>query len=256
METKLLMEVAKNYISRSQQIRVVSENWVNSWIFCPNCGNNLNPFTNNKPVADFYCLHCSEEFELKSKQGFIGKKIVNGAYYSMIDRLESNNNPNFLFLTYEKISLEIRDFFVIPKYFFVPDIIEKRKPLNITAKRGGWVGCNIVLENIPELGKIYYINNGHINNKDDVLSNWSRTEFVKGTHNIEAKGWMLDVLICIEKIKKSEFSLDDIYGFESYLKIKHPRNNNIKAKIRQQLQYLRDRNVIGFIARGKYKINI
>jgi len=208
------------------------------------------------PVADFYCTKCSEEYELKSKQGVVGKKIVNGAYSTMIARLNSTNNPNFFLLTYEKTTFEVRNFIAIPKYFFIPDIIEKRKPLNLAARRAGWIGCNIVVNDIPEFGKIYYIQNGVVRNKNDVLNNWNRTEFVKSAHDIEAKGWMLDVLICVERIKKKEFSLEDVYKFESFLQEKHPLNNNIKAKIRQQLQFLRDRNVIDFIERGKYRMSV
>ena len=77
-------------------------------------------FENNAPVADFYCGHCSEEYELKSKSGAMGKKIVDGAYSTMIERLQSANNPNFFFLTYDKSTLGIRNFLTIPKYFFVP----------------------------------------------------------------------------------------------------------------------------------------
>ena len=33
----------------------------------------------------------------------------------------------------------------IPKHFFVPDIIEKRRPLAENARRAGWVGCNIII---------------------------------------------------------------------------------------------------------------
>ncbi|MGN1347846.1 MAG: hypothetical protein ACI4VI_02775 [Acutalibacteraceae bacterium] len=44
-----------------------------------------------------------------------------------------------------------------------------------------------------------------------------------------------------------------MYSFESELKIKHPKNNNIKPKIRQQLQFLRDRGFIEFLGNGKYE---
>ena len=77
---------------------------------------------------------------------------------------------------------------------------------------------------------------------------------MKSTGNIEAKGWLLDVLVCVERIKKQEFSLDDVYRFEAYLQAKHPENHNVKAKIRQQLQFLRDRNVIEFVGRGQYRM--
>jgi type II restriction enzyme len=254
MKTKLLIEDAEQYSSRSQQIRVISEHWVNKSIYCPNCGGILNKFENNKSVADFYCLKCSEEYELKSKQGIFGKKIVNGAYGTMVERLISNNNPNFFFLTYNKSTLQISNFLTIPKYFFTPDIIEKRRPLNISARRAGWIGYNIILDNIPELGKIFYIQDGFIKTKKDVLNKWSRSEFIRSTYDIDEKGWMLDILICIERTKKNEFTLEEIYRFESSLKVKHPNNNNIKAKIRQQLQFLRDKKIIDFLGKGNYRV--
>jgi type II restriction enzyme len=110
------------------------------------------------------------------------------------------------------------------------------------------------MKDIPELGKIYYIENGRVIEKNDVLNKWSNTEFIKSTHNVETKGWLLDVLLCVEKIRKNEFTLDDVYSFEGYLQAKHPANNNVKAKIRQQLQFLRDRKVIEFLGRGKYRL--
>jgi type II restriction enzyme len=252
MDLKLPVEIAEDYSSGSQRIRVITEHWVNRSAFCPNCGSKLSNFENNRPVADFYCRKCSEEYELKSKHGDVGKKIVDGAYSTMIQRLVSDNNPNFFFLTYDKTSLQIRNFLTIPKYFFVPDIIQIRKALSPTARRAGWIGCNIVMSNIPELGKIFYVQNGIVKSRNEVLDKWSKTEFVKSTGNIEAKGWLLDVLVCVERIKKKEFSLDEVYGFEAYLQAKHPSNNNIKAKIRQQLQFLRDKNVLEFVGRGQY----
>jgi type II restriction enzyme len=256
MQLKLTSEIAADYSSTSQKIRVMTEHWVNRSAFCPNCGYLLTRFENNSPVADFYCKNCSEEYELKSKNGEIGKKIVDGAYATMIERLKSENNPNFFFLTYNKSTFEIRNFLTIPKYFFVPSIIEKRKALAVTARRAGWIGCNIDVSNIPELGKIFFVQNGIVKSKDEVLEKWSRTDFVKTTQNIESKGWLLDVLMCVEKIKKEEFSLEDVYTFEAVLKAKHPSNNNVKAKIRQQLQFLRDKGVLDFVGRGQYRMKL
>ncbi len=254
MALKLRLELAKEYLSGSQRIRVMTEYWVNRSAFCPNCGSRLVRFENNAPVADFYCGSCWEEYELKSKHGAIGNKIVDGAYSTMIERLKAENNPNFFFLTYDRITFRIRNFLTIPKYFFVPDIIEERKPLNPAARRAGWIGCNIVMSNIPELGKIYYVKDGITRSRDEVLEKWNKTEFVKETHNIDAKGWLLDVLTCVGKIRKNEFSLDEVYAFEEYLKSKHPLNNNVRAKIRQQLQFLRDEDIIEFVGRGRYRM--
>lgn len=234
----------------------MTEYWVVNSAFCPNCGTNLSHFENNQPIADFYCRNCEEEYELKSKNGEVGNKVIDGAYSKMMERLVAQNNPNFFFLSYDKPTLKIRNFLTIPKYFFAPNIIEKRIALGPTARRAGWIGCNIVMKDISEFGKIYYIENGRVIEKDDVLNKWNNTEFIKSTHDFEAKGWLLDVLLCIEKIKKNEFTLDDVYGFDGYLQAKHPANNNIKVKIRQQLQFLRDRKAIDFLGRGKYRINV
>lgn len=71
--------------------------------------------------------------------------------------------------------------------------------------------------------------------------------------DIENRGWIMDVLYCINSINCDTFSLKQIYEFESYLAIKHPDNHNIKAKIRQQLQLLRDKGHIEFLGNGQYR---
>jgi len=254
MNLNLYSVMADKYSSNSQKIRVLTENWVNEYIFCPCCGNYISEYENNRPVADFYCSQCNEDYELKSKKDKIGKKIVDGAYSTMIERLQSDSNPNFFFLNYDKNSLDVINFMVIPKHFFIPEIIEKRKPLSQTARRAGWIGCNILLETIPQSGKIFYIKDGKEESKNKILDDWNKTSFLKQSINLKSKGWLLDVIRCIDKINKNNFKLNDIYQFEDYLKIKHPENNNIQAKIRQQLQILRDREYIKFESRGKYKV--
>lgn len=71
---------------------------------------------------------------------------------------------------------------------------------------------------------------------------------------IQSRGWLLDIISCIERLKMTDFSLSDLYRFEKELSIQHPHNENIKAKIRQQLQILRDNQYIRFVHRGKYQL--
>ena len=112
-------QLADNYTSQSQKVRVLTEAWVDGAIFCPNCGHlDIDKYPNNQPVADFYCSNCKEEYELKSKQAGVGAKIVDGAYRTMIERLQSSNNPNFFLLNYDLKSFEVLNFLVIPKHFF------------------------------------------------------------------------------------------------------------------------------------------
>jgi len=253
MNLKFHTDLASLYTSNSQIARVLTESWVKENSYCPNCGKDkINEYPNNQPVADFFCGFCNEDFELKSKSGNLGKKIVDGAYFSMIERINSVNNPNFFFLTYKKNDWRVNDFLIIPKHFFQSEIIEKRKPLSETARRAGWIGCNIDLQKIPKLGRIFFIRNSIVADRNDVLENWQKTVFLRD-ETPQAKGWTLDVLKCIDQINSNEFSLDEVYKFENELKLNHSENNHVKDKIRQQLQILRDRNIIEFVSRGKYR---
>jgi len=142
----------------------------------------------------------------------------------------------------------------VPKYFFVPDIIEKRKALSESARRAGWIGSNILFYKIPDSGKIFYVENGTENAKEKVLEKWQKTAFLKKIKGADLKGWILDIMNCIESLGKKEFSLQDIYDFEKNLAIIHPENKNIKPKIRQQLQFLRDKGYLKFVEPGRYKL--
>ena len=51
-------------------------------------------------------------------------------------------------------------------------------------------------------------------------------------------------------------TLEELYEYENELHIRHPQNNNIKPKIRQQLQFLRDKGFIEFLGNGKYRKRI
>ena len=240
-------KIAEQYNSNSQKIRVITEQWVNDNLFCPYCGKaHIAHFENNRPVADFYCPDCAEEYELKSKNGTIENKINDGAYDTMIQRIVSINNPNFFFMNYNKHNLQV------PKYFFSPEIIEKRKPLSDTARRAGWVGCNIILKQIPEEGRIFIVKNEMEISRKEIISKVRRTEFIK-QYKLDARGWVLDVLNCVNKIEGRDFTLEQMYEFEDVLAKKYPNNNHIKDKIRQQLQILRNKGIIEFRGRGNYR---
>lgn len=201
----------------------------------------------------FSVIIAKKSYELKSKKGnIVGKKIADGAYSTMIERISSTNNPNFFFLNYTASNWSVNNFLIIPKHFFVPDIIEKRNPLRATARRAGWIGCNIDLTKIPESGRIFLVKDSQVVSQIKVEEKWKSTEFLK-SKGLESKGWIIDIMTYIDKIHNTQFTLNEIYTFESQLKIKYPNNNHIKDKIRQQLQLLRGKGLIEFTGRGNYK---
>ena len=246
--------IAAGYHSGSQISRVVTEDWVARNMFCPVCGAPvLGHYEANKPVADFFCDDCKSDFELKSKESkkaTIGHKIADGAYTTMIERITSLRNPHLFVMTYA--NWQVNNLLIIPNYFFVPDIIEKRKPLAETARRAGWVGCNIDIGNIPESGKIFIIKNSQQEDKSRVIDQYQRTLSLQKSR-IDTRGWLMDVLKCVERIPNDEFTIKDMYAFVDELHKKHPENNTVPDKIRQQLQFLRDKGFIQFFGGGRYK---
>jgi type II restriction enzyme len=246
---------AELYASGSQRARVLTEHWVASQVYCPSCGNaQIVRYQNNNPVGDFFCSVCKEDYELKSQKSQFGAAVVDGAYRSMIRRLSGNANPNLFLLNYDLKSLHVTNLLIIPKHFFTVEIIEKRKPLSLTARRAGWIGCNILLQGIPSAGRIAIIRNGLIEPKADVLNKWQRTLFLRAQRDLQAKGWLVRVMRCVERLEKREFSLDEIYRFEAELASAYPDNQHIRAKIRQKLQVLRDNGYLEFLGGGTYRL--
>src|SRR4051812_22534471 len=128
---KLGFEEAQTpYTSGSQSARLWTELWVRNQVFCPNCGSpRISAFPPNQPVADFFCSTCNEEYELKSQKTKFGNRVINGAFRTMCERLAASNNPNLLLLNYDLKQRSVINLFVVPKHFFVREIIQERKPL-------------------------------------------------------------------------------------------------------------------------------
>lgn len=253
MNLNFKRELVENYHGKTQIARILTETWMEENMFCPRCGYlRINHFPNNRPVADFYCPNCKCEFELKSKHGRLSEKVNDGAYSTMIERITSNQNPDFFFMGYDENSFQVRDLIMIPKHFFVPNIIEKRKPLSKNARRAGWTGCNILISKVPEQGRIRIVDNGIVTDAATIVDKVSHGKALE-ILDINARGWVMDILICMNMLPGVDFSLNDMYSFEDWLKQKHPQNNNVKPKIRQQLQMLRDKGLVEFLGNGHYR---
>lgn len=222
-------------------------------VYCPNCGcKPISKAPNNRPVQDFLCSHCNEQFELKSKQGkSTGKTVNDGAYQTMMERIQADDNPNFFFLSYSKADYSVQQLMLVPKHFMTADMIARRKPLPETAKRAGWVGCTINIGTLPESGKILLVEQARMIEPERVHEQWKTSLFLR-KQKAANKGWLLAIMKCIERLPE-QFNLQQVYGFEKQLSIQFPENNHVKDKIRQQLQILRDQNVIEFSARGQYR---
>lgn len=237
----------------TQNVRALSEGWVAAQLFCPACGaERLRQLPNNSPVGDFVCDACAEEFELKAKKGALGRSIPDGAFGAMTARLAARNNPSLFAMSYDRDRIGVTDLIVVPRHFFTQDIIQARKPLGPNARRAGWQGCNILIGQVPLSGRIPLITRGSHVSKGEVLDRWRSTLFLKDA-SLTARGWLLAVMKAVEAIGKPEFTLDEVYAHEAALAALYPGNNNVRPKIRQQLQVLRDRGWLAFNGRGNYR---
>ena len=254
MNLQIDTRAANGYHSHSQIGRVISERWVQNQLYCPFCGEDkLEPYENNRPVADFHCTRCNEQFELKSKNGKETLRIVDGAYATMIQRITSDENPNFLLMFYSGAPLQVQQLILVPKYFLSTDMVQKRKPLPENARRAGWVGCNLHLDRVPDDGMIRIVENGRETERREVLTIAKRTRFLSSFAQ-DRRGWLLDTIQCIQRIAKPVFTLEEVYAFTEELSLKYPLNHHIRDKLRQQLQLLRDHGYVEFLGNGLYRI--
>ena len=236
----------------TQIARAVTEGWAARTLPCFTCGGDrLDPVVANAEVADLRCPACAAEYELKSKKGRFARTVANGAYAAKVRRLASGTSPHLLLLGTDAERAAVRSLVVIPGRFFSLSVIRKRPALKSNARRAGWVGSTIRLDLIPQSGRIDVVREGLVSDPSEIDRAWRRTAFIDRIAP-ESRGWLNDVLACVEEIAHDPFTLDDVYAFAPRLQALHPDNRNVRPKIRQQLQVLRDNGQIAFLGGGTY----
>ncbi len=171
----------------------------------------------------------------------------------MAGAVERGDAPNLFVLDYDRAKWQARNLLLIPRYALSLSCIEKRRPLGPKARRHGWVGCNILLANIPPDARIPVLTDGAVERPARVRQLYARLKPLEGQQH-DARGWTLDVLRVVRGLRLERFSLADIYAREAELQGLHPNNRNVRPKIRQQLQRLRDMGLVEFLGGGSYRV--
>jgi type II restriction enzyme len=107
-----------------------------------------------------------------------------------------------------------------------------------------------LLSNIPSTGKIGIVAGGIIAERSEVRNKYVKIKAFSSLKT-SVRGWTLDVYRIVEMLP-TKFALREVYAHEQRLTEAHPGNRNIRAKIRQQLQILRDMGIITFLGGGDY----
>lgn len=254
MELNLPTAGLARYKSASQRARVGTESWGAENFFCPACESpRLQSAPQGTAAIDYLCPACDSAFQLKSQSKAFGSKIVDAAYSEMKRAIVEDRTPNLYVLHYDLAAWAVRTLILIPRFAFALSAVERRKPLSSTARRAGWVGCNIVLDKIPIHARIPIIQEGNVRPRQAVRDDYERLRPLEKL-KVEKRGWTLDVLQVVQSLNKTEFSLSDIYAHAAALARLHPANRHVRDKIRQQLQVLRDLGLLEFLGSGSYRI--
>jgi type II restriction enzyme len=184
----------------------------------------------------------------------------------MMNAIRHDETPNFYFMQYELATWRVKNLLLVPSFAFPPSAIIKRKPLALTARRAGWVGCNIALNRVPAEARIFVVRttvceprNAAVRaagssgvpprertrsetprkpaDADACATNTvitspeevrAKYKRVKPLENISVtqRGWTLDVLNAIRRLGKTEFTTADTYAFTRELERLHPDNSD------------------------------
>lgn len=249
------LSVAVGYTSQPQISRVISERWFRDNGYCLSCDNDLLSQTPaNTKASDFVCRSCKESYELKAFKMRPTRTLVDGAYSSLISRIQSGSVPTLMLLE-RNGNWQVQGLTAIHHMFLTPEVVEKRKPLSLTARRAGWIGCNIRLDLIAPDAKIQVVNLNKEATPEFVRRSFQRFNRLK-TVPLSSRGWATLTLCVIRSLDRPQFLLSEIYAQEQLFAASYPGNNNIRAKMRQQLQVLRDLGYLEFCGHGSYRLLI
>ncbi|HYC74426.1 DpnI domain-containing protein [Brevundimonas sp.] len=242
------------YKSGLQKARYLTEGWMAQHGFCPNCdADRLPALPNNAPVGDFRCPACAEEYELKATRAALGATLPAGAWSAMQTRLAAADNPSLFVMRYDAAANAVTDLIVVPRQFFTAAIVRPKTPTWPKGRSAPWQGSTILIGLVPDAGRIPLIRAGVPVPQAEVRDRWRSTLFLRDAA-APARGWLLAVMKAVEAVGRDAFTLEDVYAQEATLAALYPGNSNVRPKIRQQLQLLRDRGWLAFgDRRGTYR---
>lgn len=252
---------AEGYQSASQIARRLTEEWATDNLYCIACqSDRLLCEPANTPVRDFACPKCGANYQLKSKNGAFGQVVQNSAYEPKMAAIADGRVPHYAFLQYSRATWSVTDLFVVPAHFISSAVIQRRRPLSNKARRAGWVGSNILLGRLPLDARVVMVRKGTVIAPARVRDGWRRYAFLQSDVRGNG-GWGADVLSCVRTLQDEtgarEFTLQAFYTrFREQFSSWYPANQHIDEKIRQQMQVLRDGDVLQFLGHGHYRVMI
>ncbi len=139
---------AARYTSNSQVARVAIETWAARNVLCWRCNGALIPAPPNTHLLDAICANGEHEVQIKAFAGIAGDRIAGAAFEPIRKRLDDGALPDYLLVSYDRP----REVVVLAEYVdgeaIVRERVVGRRPLAATARRAGWVGAVIDLQDL------------------------------------------------------------------------------------------------------------
>ena len=221
-------------------------------MYCVNCeSERLQATPANTRCVDFTCNICAHRYELKTFLRRPSTSLVDGAYKSMLTTINSGLTPTLLLLQ-RNASWEVENLSALHFVFLTLRVIEKREPLAEGARRAGWTGCNIRLDRLPPGAEIPIVSEGEAEPPLSVRNKFRRLLPLRSLKPGD-RDWASLTLSVVSRFGGDVFSINDIYRYEDIFAEAYPANQNIRPKIRQQLQRMRDLKLLRFFGRGLYQ---
>lgn len=254
MELELPVELAASYKSPTQRVRVITEAWGESNLYCTHCTSpRLSRAPHSTKAFDFACPQCDSHFQLKSQSRPITNRLADADYATMRQTILSGRTPNLLALHYDPDRWKIQTLLLIPRFVFSLSAVTVRNPTRPKGRHSAWIGCDFILANIASDAKIPMVLDGRPTDPRRVREQYKRLLPLQN-QRVENRGWTVDVLNAVRSIGKGEFTLSEVYAYTERLQTLHPKNRHVQDKIRQQMQRLRDLGFLEFVHRGHYRL--
>jgi hypothetical protein len=102
-------------------------------------------------------------------------------------------------------------------------------------------------------GRVPIVQDGEVVDRTDVRRRFQAVSRLCSA-STEERDWTRLVLQAIHALGKRSFALNDLYAMQSEFEHVYPKNKHIPAKVRQQLQKLRDAGLLRFEEKGRYQL--
>lgn len=141
---------AEHYASRARAAGIMVETWAEHNLYCLNCpSDELSRLPVNAVVADLVCAECQRRYQVKGRNGRFGATVTGAAYEPLLNAARDGAMPDYVLVEYDPRFSIVVFASGIPGRFITAERVVPRRPLRPGAKRAGWRGCTIRIDDLP-----------------------------------------------------------------------------------------------------------